>query len=281
MTRPRRQVRWPRGAAALTLAALVLVGVSAGARADRRALAVPAGAPPPDDYVCAAPRAVVETNGRCDGDTPGDCRWRLPAPERVGLLYTLWRNTDPRALWGRPGLVGVVLGAAAGYARLYPGEAVVVGDLDAPGPRHTFHRDGTDADLYLPGVMREDNAGGGRYPANYAGKPDLAVRALRTRVEDLARLLASCAGGALRILYNDPPVRARFLRWYADRGLAGALGAPMTRHNRLHRFHFHVSVAPGVPPPPSVVPRDAFSAWPDTPKRRASSATTSRHPSSR
>jgi len=150
--------------------------------------------------------------------------------------------------------VGLVLGVVHGLARLYPGERVVVGDLDAPGPRHALHRSGRDVDLYLPGVMLDENVPGTRVRPNYAGRSRLLVRMLRGRVEDLARLVATCSAGRVTIFYNDPVVRRRFDAWlgrHAPPSWRGP-GRTMRPHNALHRFHFHVRMTDDLPPPATV-----------------------------
>ena len=66
---------------------------------------------------------------------------------------------------------------------------------------------------------------------------------LRQRVEELARILATCTEGRLRIYYNDEVVRERFHRWFDEKGYESPFGRPMQQHNRLHEFHFHVTIA--------------------------------------
>ena len=74
-----------------------------------------------------------------------ECRWRLPEPE--GEEYEIWRNTVDGHRWARPGLVSLILAAAAEYRRRWPGAHLIIGDLDAPGPRHSTHDRGVDVDL--------------------------------------------------------------------------------------------------------------------------------------
>lgn len=211
-------------------------------------------APPSPIPPCRAPDAVVPATAPCGVGAPyPECRWRLPEPPKVGAWLDRWRNTDPAHWWGRPSLVTVVLAAAQEYARLFPGERLTVGDLDAAGPRHATHDQGRDVDLYLPGDMESENAGMGAYPSNYRDRPRLQVRMQRARVEALARVLTSCTDGAVRIYYNDRPVAKRFLRWFRRQGFASPFGTPMQAHNALHRFHFHVTITEDQPPLPGPV----------------------------
>jgi len=131
---------------------------------------------------------------------------------------------------------------AAEYQRHYPDEPLVVGDLDAPGPRHRTHRTGVNVDLYLPQSMATRNEGPGDYPDNYAGRSALHVAERRARVESLARILAVCSQGKTSLLYNDEPVNSSFRRWYIEQGFDGSPGAPVQTHNPLHLFHFHVTI---------------------------------------
>lgn len=219
--------------------------------------------PSPEPLRCAAPRVAVEANEACFEYPPdARCRWRLPEPEVAGHAHERWRNTHPTHWWGRPALVSIVLAVAHGYADKYPGERLVVGDLDAAGPRHTTHDRGVDVDLYLPGVMETDNAGGGLYPSNYRSRPHLATRMRRARVQSLAKLLASCTEGALRIYYNDRPVADSFEAWFRRVGFASPFGRPMRAHNALHRFHFHVTIDEALPPLPGVTPLKKTSEKP-------------------
>lgn len=94
------------------------------------------------------------------------------------------------------------------------------------------------------------NLGGRRYPDNYEGRPADEVRLLRARVLDLAKILATCSGGRLRIYYNDPEVVREVQSWFEARGLVSDVGLPMRMHNPLHRFHFHMTVAEDLAPLP-------------------------------
>lgn len=215
----------------------------------------PGDRPGPAVPVCRPPRARVEASEGCTlGEPYPECRWRMPAPERSGFVHTRWRNTTLEHWWGRPALVSTVLAVARGYADRFGGERLVVGDLDAPGPRHETHDRGVDVDLYLPGVMRTDNDGLARYPSNYRDRPHLLVTMRRARVRVLARLLASCAGGGVRIYYNDPPVEEDFNRWFLRQGFQSPFGEPMQAHNALHEFHFHVTIHEGLQPHEEVTP---------------------------
>lgn len=165
-------------------------------------------------------------------------------------MYKIWRNTTPEHRWGRAGLVSLLLASAAEHRRRWPGERVTIGDLDAPGPRHTTHDAGHDVDLYLEHAMMARNEHGGRYPDNYAGRPAEEVAGLRARVMDLAKMLATCARGEVRIYYNDPEIITPFRAWFEARGLRSSVGEPMVAHNELHRFHFHLTVADSLEPLP-------------------------------
>jgi hypothetical protein len=138
---------------------------------------------------------------------------------------------------------------AARYSGAHGGEKVTVGDLDAPGGRHRTHSNGVDVDLYLPRLMAAQNMGKGRFVDNYAGRSALHVAGCRERVLDLARMLATCSQGRLRIYYNDPPVIEAFLDWFGAEGLASPFGRPIEPHNDLHRFHFHVTIDEDLPLP--------------------------------
>jgi hypothetical protein len=202
------------------------------------------------EYACRVPEVVIHRKSACDDGLPYPaCKWQLPQPYRAERTYTIWRNTVEEHLWGRPALIAVVLGAAEEYARHYPGEVLAVGDLDAAGPRHETHDQGVDVDLYLPGVMEVENLGGGEYAENYRGFDRLARRTQRARVETLARVLATCTQGRVRIYYNDADVRHRFQRWVNEQGLRSPFGRTMQPHNDLHRFHFHVTVPKDLPLP--------------------------------
>jgi murein endopeptidase len=192
------------------------------------------------------------------GDYP-TCRWRVADSEDAGHIYGIWRNT---AYWhrsGSPALVSTVLAAAAAYADSYPGEKLVIGDLDAPGNRHTSHDTGRDVDLYLPDAMIATNPGRGDYPSNYLYRSNLERRMMRGRVESLAKILARCTDGEVRIFYNDPAVNERVDHWFRDRRLRSPFGTPIRAHNELHRFHFHVTLgdeAPALPSDASFRPAD-------------------------
>ncbi len=190
---------------------------------------------------------VPAADGCARGEGYPACRWQLPDPPE-GAPYVVWRNTTPEHRWARPGLVSLVLASAADYARRWPGERLVVGDLDAPGPRHQTHDRGVDVDLYLVDAMMTRNEGRGRYVNNYEHRSRSEVRRLRERVMDLARILAVCAGGEIRIYYNDPEIVRPFREWFEARGLRSSVGPPMRPHNRLHEFHFHLTVADELAP---------------------------------
>lgn len=211
-------------------------------------------APPADeDYACLQPRLPIEIprDPACDeGAGYPRCRWKLPTGTESGGLWRTWRNTTDEHRWARPGLVSLVMAAAAEYQRRWPGEVVTIGDLDAAGPRHQTHDRGVDVDLYLEHAMIAQNIGGGRYPDNYANRPERVVRLLRARVLDLAKILAACSGGQLRIYYNDPELVRDFRAWFDARGLQSHVGRPMQQHNPLHRFHFHMTVAEEIQPLP-------------------------------
>lgn len=209
--------------------------------------------PPGDErYVCRQPSVELMRSEGCGSGRPyPHCRWRLPDPDSNDVPYAIWRNTVPMHRWGRPGLVSLVLTAAAEYARRWPGEHLTVGDLDAPGPRHMTHDRGVDVDLYLTEAMMARNEGGGRYPDNYEGRSPREIEALRARVMDLAKILATCAEGRIRIYYNDRAIIRPFRAWFDARGLESDVGPPMRPHNPLHRFHFHVTVAEDQAPLPA------------------------------
>jgi hypothetical protein len=90
--------------------------------------------------------------------------------------------------------------------------------------------------------MEVENIGGGEYAENYRGLDRLARQTQRARVLTLARILATCTQGRVRIYYNDDDVRRRFQSWFDASGLASPFGRPMQKHNDLHRFHFHVTI---------------------------------------
>jgi len=197
----------------------------------------------PFEPACVVPDIAIERSEGCQRSAtyPG-CRWKVPEPERAGGLYDIWRNTTPDHTWGRPVLVSLVLAVASDHARAHPGERVTVGDLDAPGPRHKTHRGGVDVDLYLPGFMATENLGTGRARENYAGLSPEDARAKRARVVSLAKTLAACTAGRLRVYYNDSEVIAPFEAWFRGRGFRSPFGRPMVAHNPLHLFHFHVTI---------------------------------------
>lgn len=198
---------------------------------------------PEDRYRCRTPEVEIDRSYGCELGLPyPSCRWTLPPPGRANRSYRIWRNTVEEHLEGRPALVSVVLATAEEYARRYPGEVVDIGDLDAPGPRHETHDVGVDVDLYLPGVMEVENLGNDEYAENYERLSALERRMLQERVQTLARILAACTGGRLRIYYNDDEVRRRFHQWFDAQGYVSPFGRPMQKHNDLHRFHFHVTV---------------------------------------
>ncbi len=207
--------------------------------------------PAREDYACEVPSGIVIPQEGCeDGAVYPQCRWMLPDASAAGDVYRVWRNTTPEHRWAQPALVALVIAVAADHARRWPGEIVTIGDLDAPGPRHQTHDRGHDVDLYLENALMETNIGGGHYIDTYAGRPTRVVRMLRARVLDLARNLATCSGGRLRIYYNDPEILTPFLAWFEERGLVSDVGPAMVEHNRLHRFHFHMTIADGMEPVP-------------------------------
>ncbi len=198
---------------------------------------------PADVHACTVPGLDVAPSDPCaTGAGYPACTWRIPDARDAGAEHGLWRNTADDHRRGRPALVALLLAASVEYARRYPGERVVIGDLDAPGPRHETHENGVDADVYLPNTMEVENLPGNELVENYATLTPLFRLVRQERVETLARALATCSNGRLRILYNDADVRRRFLLWYRDRGFTTPFGAPMRAHNDLHRFHFHVSI---------------------------------------
>ncbi|WP_157069917.1 penicillin-insensitive murein endopeptidase [Sandaracinus amylolyticus] len=201
-------------------------------------------APSDEDYACLRPALEYPRDPACDEGAPYPrCRWQLPTGRESGGLWRTWRNTTDDHRWARPGLVSLIAATAAEYQRRWPGEVVTVGDLDAAGPRHQTHDRGVDVDLYLEHAMIAQNIGGGRYPDNYAQRSAREVELLRARVIDLAKILATCSGGRLRIYYNDPDLVRDFRAWFEGRGMTSDVGPPMLMHNPLHRFHFHMTVA--------------------------------------
>lgn len=212
-----------------------------------------AGGPPRpllgDDYTCVLPDLPIPRDPRCDeGAAYPACRWQLPGDDVANDLYTVWRSTTDDHRWARPGLVTLVMAAAREYQRRWPGEHLTIGDLDAAGPRHQTHDRGVDVDLYLEHAMLDVNQGPHRYVDNYAGRSEAEVADLRARVTDLAHILATCSHGRLRIYYNDPEVLEPFVAWFAAQGFVSDVGPAMTMHNRLHRFHFHMTVPEDLPP---------------------------------
>lgn len=202
------------------------------------------GASPRDRFACRVPAIPISRPRECarGGRYPA-CKWQMPAAPLSAGRYRRWRNTIVEHWWGRPSLVTFILASLDEFERLHPDQVVAVGDLDAPGPRHQTHDRGVDVDLYVLGALLTENAGGGRYPSNYEGKSTDDVEALRRRVLDLAKILAACSDGAVRIYYNDDVVLERFHAWYDEQGFAeNPFGRPMQRHNPLHDFHFHVTI---------------------------------------
>jgi hypothetical protein len=198
----------------------------------------------PEAIRCVLPDVNIPLSAGCDDNEPYPaCRWSLPDPEKAAGIYEPWRYSTKAARWGRPALVTLVLAAAAEYARLTGGEKITVGDLDAPGERHKTHDRGVDVDLYLPGRMATENKGKGVFTDNYTNSSPALVQDSRAKVELLARILATCSAGELRIYYNDPPVIDSFLAWFAAQGMSTPFDRVMMPHNDLHLFHFHVTIA--------------------------------------
>ena len=83
----------------------------------------------------------------------------------------------------------------------------------------------------------------------------------------LATIVGSCAGGRLRIYYNDPEVVEAYERWFDRAGLTTPFGRPMEPHNALHLFHFHVTIAPDLEtlPVEATPPVPAVGGSPETP----------------
>ncbi|MEM6956108.1 MAG: hypothetical protein AAF645_10480 [Myxococcota bacterium] len=197
-----------------------------------------------DTFQCVVPPIPIPRPRACErGRGYPRCKWQMPHATLSGGRYRRWRNTIMEHWWGRPELVAFVLASMDAFEQRYPDQVVAVGDLDAPGPRHTTHDRGVDVDLYLLGALMTENAGAGSYPGNYEGKSEEEVEELRQRVETMARILAQCSDGKIRIYYNDDVVLERFHAWYDAQGFEpNPFGRPMQRHNRLHEFHFHVSI---------------------------------------
>ncbi len=211
------------------------------------------------EYRCVTPPIPIPRPLACERGRPYPvCKWNLPHALESRGSYRRWRNTIPEHRWGRPGLVSLLLSSAAEYHERFADQILSIGDLDAPGPRHQTHDRGVDVDIYLPGAMITENVGGGRYLENYEGRSEDEVEGLRERVQELARILAVCSRGQLRIYYNDPLVVESFNQWFAEQDLESPFGEPMQLHNDLHRFHFHMTVSEGLPPlPRDQEPREA------------------------
>ena len=203
------------------------------------------------EYRCVQPAIEIAKTEPCarGADYPA-CRWQLPDGEAADGLYAIWRNTIDEHRWARPGLVSLVMATAADYRARWPGEHLTIGDLDAPGPRHQTHDRGVDVDLYLTDAMIARNEGGGRYPDNYENRSRREVRQLRARVMELAKILATCARGQIRIYYNDPDLVRPFRQWFTEQGYESSVGRPMRMHNDLHRFHFHLTIPENTAPLP-------------------------------
>jgi len=207
-------------------------------------------APPP--YSCVTPAIPIPRPRECvRGHGYPRCKWQMPHATLSDGRYRRWRNTIMEHWWARPALVATVLAVADAFEQEFPDQVLAIGDLDAPGPRHTTHDRGVDVDIYMLGAMMVENAGRGRYPNNYEGKSEEEVEDLRQRVETLARIFATCTNGQLRIYYNDEVVLERFLAWYEEQGFPESeeFEAPMRKHNRLHEFHFHITVPEELPMP--------------------------------
>lgn len=217
-------------------------------------------------YQCIVPALPIPRPNACrQGRSYPRCKWQMPAAPLSQGRYRRWRNTIVEHWWGRPGLVSFLLASADAYEQVYPEQVLAIGDLDAPGPRHSTHDRGVDVDLYLLGAMLVENAGGGRYPNNHEGKSEEEIEELRQRVETLARILATCSGGQLRIYYNDDVVLERFHAWYDQQSFAeNPFGRPMQKHNRLHDFHFHVTIPEDLP----VLPREPLPEGVEDPPTR-------------
>lgn len=201
---------------------------------------------------CRLPELEIPRTEGCASNEPyPGCKWQIPDPGAQDPAYAIWRYTTPSNRWGRPALVALALSSAHAYHELHPKEPVTIGDLDAPGDRHKTHAQGVDVDMYLPGRMAAENMGLGRYPDNYKARSASFVRKCRGRVLELAKILAACTQGRVRIYYNDPKVLAPFLEWFGKQGLTTPFEAPMMPHNELHRFHFHVTIPEDLPVMPA------------------------------
>ncbi len=204
---------------------------------------------------CRVPPMPIARPAACaNGAVYPECKWAMPDTEHAGGLYTRWRNTIDEHTWGRPALVGVLLATAYAFKARFPNQELLIGDLDAPGPRHVTHKTGVDTDLYLPNTLLVENLGARRYRPNYQTMSNVNIEHARHRVEALARILAVCTEGRIRIYYNDTVVRDRFHAWFDARGLVTPFGRPMQRHNALHDFHFHISIGEDTPMPPMLAP---------------------------
>ncbi len=233
-------------------------------------------------FRCVMPALPIPRPRACSRDEAYPaCKWKLPHATHSEHSWRRWRNTIPAHQYARPALVALLVTTAREMHRLAPEQPFVIGDLDAPGPRHETHDHGVDADLYLPGALMVENAGGGRYEDNYRGKSPDQVEILRARALLLAQILATCSEGRLRIYYNDEVVRRRFLRWFEQRGYRSPFRAPMLHHNHLHDFHFHLSVPEDLPLLPSepyaeTPPVEPIEAPPTAEEVAASNALSSR-----
>lgn len=204
---------------------------------------------------CRVPPMPIARPAACAaGAVYPECKWAMPDTDQAGGLYTRWRNTIDEHTWGRPALVGVLLATAYAFKARFPNQELLIGDLDAPGPRHVTHKTGVDTDLYLPNTLMVENLGARRYRPNYQTMSNVNIEHARHRVEALARILAVCTEGRIRIYYNDTLVRDRFHAWFDARGMTTPFGRPMQRHNPLHDFHFHISIAEDTPMPPMLAP---------------------------
>lgn len=202
------------------------------------------------EIVCRIPPMAIARPAACAaGASYPECKWAMPGTTDAQGLYTRWRNTIDEHTWGRPALVGVLLATAYAFRQRFPNQELLIGDLDAPGPRHMTHKTGVDVDLYLPNTLLVENLGARRYRPNYRTMSNVNIEHARHRVEALARILAVCTEGRVRIYYNDTVVRDRFHTWFDARGLVTPFGRPMQRHNPLHDFHFHVTIAEDTPLP--------------------------------
>lgn len=233
---------------ALRIAAALSLALALGVHAQEAAVVPPAD----EAYRCVQPAFPIPKTPACArGGRYPQCKWQIPNARDANRVYRIWRNTTPEHRWGRPGLVSLILATAAEYARRWPGERMAIGDLDAPGPRHQTHDRGVDVDLYLPHAMMTRSEGGRRYVDNYRDRPASEVALHRARVMDLARILAVCANGQIRIYYNDPEIVTPFRAWFDARGLRSEVGNAMEPHNALHEFHFHLTIPEEFAPLPS------------------------------